>query len=642
MGFIKLGDWDIYVATNKMSDESSDTDKKLAKDEFGGDGVAGEGKPEEVKELPKDERLEPIVYLDPKIQASTIVKQFVEQHSNVVPTNEPSKEEPNSTGTVGTPTNTDDTSPMKPGNEENDTTKTNGILVPLVNIAGQIIDDSNIVKLRIATDDILPELDLVIKDEKELISTMAKPGLGSTITVILLPPKDGAYKKISLDFTIDSYYEDYDDDDVLNLEYYGKYKLNQLHDFKNMAVHYIGTSTLSHNLGSHNIISPSSPTTWETLYHIATNTGLGLATNPDIEKLNDKMFRLIQGSYLDEIKEMQNMGGLSEKEIFEIWIDFNHYLNCVNLPRIFNSEVKYNNLTINTTTKAHTTDKNLTKQEIITVPRVLTNCKETPTQNDLLFYHYIAHSDPSDVIDNGASQQSINMNTSGNNLQKQDLQIVENSIDGAHIEDYSTLSFLQVEMDMSSAEFGRDIKLQEKIIKNYKRKINAQHIMIWMQNPNFGLSRGHLVQVSFLTYEAHKKQKILDNMLNTMFDQDQLSPVVQKSKKKMEDFHKTIINDDSKGVPDPTLSGLYYIKSVTYRYSNKTQKLEQILKLLKKDRIIKLVNKHTAPSLNVEANEGNEGGGVENTNNVPQKTSSVNNKKLDGYELAKDIGFKIF
>ena len=635
MGFIKLKDWEAYVY---VKDELKAPDEE-ALDAAGGSSGVGEANPEEVEELPRDERLEPIVYLDPKIKPTVIVKHYREQYPNVVPGPNGEEEQQNSTGQIDD--ETDDKSPvgaMRNSIEETDVTKTNGMFVPLVMVAGIVVDDSDVMYMELRSSGILPEIELLIQDEKGLFSTLTTPGVSSTITVSILPTKDGAYKKISLDFVVDSYDEEYDDNDILCLRYFGTYKLNELRVHKNMSVHYIDIPSVAHNLGSHNIFVQPEPTTWEILYHISNNTGLGLATNPDIERLNDHMIRNVQGTYLDELKEIINYGGLNEQHIFEGWVDFYNYLNVVNLAKIFTAELKYNNIVIFSTTKAHTTDKFLSDKELVKVPRVLHNFKESPTQSDMTFNFYKAESDPSDIIYLGASQQCVNMNINGNNLQKQDLQIEENSIDGRHTEDYSTFKFLDVQMDMSSDSFGRDIKLQEKIVKNYKKKINAQNVLLHMQNPNFGLTRGMIVHVSFWVYEPDKKKKILDNMINGVYDESQIKPEDASKLAEIEEINKKIIDDNSKPLLDIKLSGLYYISEMIFEYKKETQQFVQKIKLLKKDRIINLVNKHTAPKVG----EGPDvDGGVGDDKNKKNK-SGMDNSERTGYAMAKDVGFKIF
>ena len=284
MGFIKLKDWEAYVY---VKDELKAPDEE-AFDAAGGSSGVGEANPEEVEELPRDERLEPIVYLDPKIKPTVIVKHYREQYSNVVPGPNGEEEQQNSTGQIDDENDNNSTEgAIRNTTEETDVTKTNGMFVPLVMVAGIVVDDSNVMYMELRSSGILPEIELLIQDEKELFRTLTTPGVSSKITVSILPTKDGAYKKISLDFVIDSYEEEYDDNDILCLRYFGTYKLNELRVHKNMSVHYIDIPSISHNLGSHNIFVQPEPTTWEILYHISTNTGLGLATNPDIERLND-------------------------------------------------------------------------------------------------------------------------------------------------------------------------------------------------------------------------------------------------------------------------------------------------------------------------------------------------------------------
>jgi hypothetical protein len=203
-------------------------------------------------------------------------------------------------------------------------------------------------------------------------------------------------------------------------------------------------------------------------------------------------------------------------------------------------------------------------------------------------------------MDKGTSQQFTSMDLNGNNLSKTDMQIQENSIDGRHTEEYYTHALLQVMMDMTTEIFGRNIIQQETIANNFKDKIRSQGVVITMTNPNFGLMRGMLLQVTFYEYSDAGKKKILDEASNIVFDEKQKNDKVniEPSTPEAIDKNEEIKNDNRTGMLNPALSGLYYIDGVKFEYNMNNQKIVQTLQLLKKDRIANISNKHTFPKLN--------------------------------------------
>ena len=542
------------------------------------------------------------VYHDPSKKLSKIVKKYTEQYSNQG--NDPIKAAASSlaNNSLGQPDGRvpqEDATPLKSGNTEVDQTKSDGIIVPLIRICEYTLDESNIESVKIESLDFLPTIELWVKDNKKYIKFLSKPGYNNQITFIILPSKDGSYRKISLDFTITDFKEY---DDGTTLFYKGVYKMNEMKVRKTTSISFDRTTKTVCKICPHQTEKPEAPSTWETLHYIAAELGLGFATSRDIKTCNDNLFRNIQGNYLEEIESMINYGGLDEDYIFEGWVDFYNYLTVVNLASIFASPIKYNQLGMTVITKGHSTD-NLPDQEFVTVPRVITNFEMTGSSNNAVFEFYEQFSNTDEVMDKGTSQQFTSMDLNGNNLSKTDMQIQENSIDGRHIEEYYTHNLLQVMMDMTTEIFGRNIIQQETIANNFKDKIRSQGVVITMTNPNFGLMRGMLLQVTFYEYNDANKKKILDETHNVVFDEKQqdVKINVEPSTPDSIDKNEEIKNDNRTGMLNPALSGLYYIDGVKFEYNMSNQKIVQTLQLLKKDRIANISNKHTSSKLdNVE------------------------------------------
>ena len=594
MEFVEL---DGYI--NKVNNDELDNNNLVIKPNEEVLGEESEFKPDILipYEEPKEgDKTDPLVYHDPQIKLSAIVKKNKPQYQmNGNPTSTSEENTSNSTGSInGESKNENDTEVGT--NEIIDETKTNGIYYPLIRIDQYTLEDDDIQLFILDYRGFIPTLELQVNDYNGIIEYNVSPGMNNQITVVIIPSKDGAYKKISLDFSVTTY-EKLDD---TTLYFRAEYKLLPLRISQTkslVAPKYIPVFCNNEHCKK-NCDKPNELTTWEVLHNIALEVGLGYACTRDLKDIKDHLNRYMASQdYIEYIQEVVSYGGLDETQLYDCFISVYNYLTVINLPFVFSSNITYKNLDILATTKVLTTDKGLPEQEFVKVARVLTNFNKIDCPNNLIFKDYGEFSYPSMVSNSGTEQQMIAFGTDYNSIKKTDLQITENSIDGRYVEEYRTRSIFDTYMNMTS----RDIKLQESIRLNYLNKIRCKGIWLILNDINLGLERGTLVNVIFYAYDTNTKAKLLDNASSAVFDEKQLNGKESEPDKfdETKDINKAnIISNEDIGVMNPALSGLYYIDGMEFSYVPEyDDKIVQKLFLIKKDYLNKMNNKHTSPRL---------------------------------------------
>lgn len=588
MSFVNLDGY-VNIVVNR-NDGGQDQDVFAKELEFSTEIPIPYEEPEEA------EKTDPLVYHDPKIQLSAIVKKDKPQYQM----NGKSVAEPegvtNSTGNINGEPKSEKNNDGG-ANEVVDETKTNGIIYPLIRIDQTTLEDQNIISFKLDYTGFLPTLELYVNDWNGVIRFNGSPGMNNCITLVIIPAKDGAYKKISLDFSIRTY-EKIDD---TTLYFFGEYKLLPLRISHTKSI--TGPKPeewfCEPKPCEHHCPKPGALTTWEVLHKIALEVGLGYACTRDLKGIKDHLNRFMSSqNYIEYIQEVISYGGLDETQIYDCFISVYNYLTVINLPFVFTSTITHKNLGILATTKIHTTDKNLPEQEFVQIPRVLTNFNRIDGPNNMGFTEYEEFSYPNMVSDTCSEQQLLSFSALGNSMGKTDLMIKEDSIDGRYVEEYRTQQTEDTYMNM----IGTDIKQQERIRTNYLNKIRCQGIWLTLNNTNFGLERGTLVSVIFYEYDKIQKRKIFDGASNAMFDEKQLTKRKESDPDKFNETpeinKRDVVANEDLGIMNPALSGLYYIDGMEFTFdADEDEHIVQKLKLIKKDYRHKMNNKHSVPKI---------------------------------------------
>ena len=492
--------------------------------------------------------LDPIVVFDPKFDFSNIVLPLPDLNA-------------------GRPNRTD---------VNVDTLSLMAIERPLVKLNNRVLVNDNIYSLILTSKNFLPEIEIVINDENGHIQATDVPGMNNVITVIMIAPVDGANKKISLDFYITNC--KFNDDNTVT--YIGEFKSNGL---KQVKYSQIGDSAL---------------TTYEMLENIAKELKLGFATSEKCKDIDDKRWRQIYSqTYKEYILHEIDHSGLDEESIFDTWVDIFGYLVMVNVHHILTEKCDLEQLSTKVITGSVTAfnEDNMKKQQVEEIYRMITNSHDYNGVANLHISEYHSVVNNNDIMNNGTSNKYYYLTEpcDTNTISQEEVQIVENSVDGNEEQDsykFENIQFIGVCQEDSEDECKTIKIVQEQIVKNYFNKIYSKLLVVTMDIPNYSLQRGMLVGVIIEEYNANNKQSIAENGSNASATSEDENTNAQIN----DSSSRNILIDDRMGLMNPGLSGIYYIKEVGLNYNSGMNQIIQTLTLVKKGLLSNIQNKYTA------------------------------------------------
>lgn len=460
---------------------------------------------------------------------------------------------------------------------------------PLIKLNTRVLDKTQIKSFKLELKGFLPTIELEIFDLDKIIQGTDVPGMNNVITVIITAPVNGANKKISCDFYIDSC-------EFTNgiATYKGELKIL---DLKKSKFAQIGDKAL---------------TTYEFLEKIAKDCKLGFATTEQCKDINDARWRQIYSqNYKEYIEDQIKFGGVDEYSVFDAWVDQFGYLVMVNLPWIFKSDVDPMQLTTQVV-GGETNDassKELPDQKVFRVNRMITNNKDGNGTGNLYFNNYES------VVDNKKNEKEGTLKTlwyltnpcDTNLIASKQIQVIEDSIDGiqgSNEYEFETSEFIGVEMS------DKPILVQKEIVNSFRRKKFAKQLYVEMEKPNYSLQRGQLVQVLTEEFEPVTKKIIIDNYTNSQSLEETTSEKTEDDVKETNTSDEVI--NDSSSITNPSLSGLYYINCVGFKFSgssdgvpdkngkqretpNAEDNILQYMYLIRKDIQNNIINKYTPP-----------------------------------------------
>jgi hypothetical protein len=481
------------------------------------------------------------------------------------------------TTTVATTWITNDTSdPEAAENDVNvrpveDQTKVSGIIYPIIRIDSHVIQRQNIHKLVLYYTDFIPSIDVTIIKYPELVVNTT--GMVNKLTVIIIPPVNGTYKKISVDFYITNVMVSGDKVVYSCSYFYPALQKRFTKAIKNSS----GTSKIN---------------TYDLLHSIASECQLGFAATTQCKEIADTKIRLTRNqSYIDVIKEHINFGGLDDKSFFDAWIDVYGYLVIANVSHIFESKVQSNELSMKELTGVNTTDSTSEMQTIEysteDVMRSFTNWKMAgkKTANKIKSYQWIV--DNSSIIRNGTDNTFFYFNhlvndTGSNNIESENIKIEEDSVDGKNFRDAYTFEkkmFIGTEMG-SAAEGNTPVLIQEKKRNAFFAKRRSKQLKIELEEVNTFIERGTLINIMIFEFDRTQKQQLLLNTSNASTDGNISTTQTTEIADDENMTTDAILSDDSMGVPNLEVSGIYYVDGIEYRYTSE-KLLTQTLFLIK-------------------------------------------------------------
>lgn len=471
-----------------------------------------------------------------------------------------------------------------------DTTKFAAKWVPIVMYNNYTLQAKYITYMKIFYDDIIPYMFLVLDDVDDSIQFTTVPGYNNVITVIMAPHADDKFKAVKLNFYIK------------DIQYIGKtikcrcefnhLKLDICHT-EQLVFHWpsAGCQT-DHSKGvdddNDNIVDcplpPNKhPNTYELLHVIAENTGLGFAATDHCAGVRDDKHRFLQKeTYKDAIKKHVAFGGIGETDIFDTWIDLYGYITLVNVSWVMSQNVQPENIggyieygTYNTNPELA---DNYTSHMTI---RVISNMKMKFINNTYVESYENMVNNKS-IIDDGSSSTFFDLSPLGvgsNNIETQSIRTIENSLDGkAHPEKYlfETQDYRGAEMG-TDADSNHPTNHQENINSKYLSRLRSKRIRVRLAYPNYGLTRGSLINFLWWEYDSMHKNTLMKQYKNAYAADTSDQSGVDK------DILFDMSLDNDTPLPNIFVSGIYYIDAMTFTFENNGSGIKQDLYLIKKD-----------------------------------------------------------
>lgn len=500
---------------------------------------------------------DPKVVFDPKFEKSVVAKLWAPQDENAKTTE-----------------TTDDTSAPK-----EEATRIDAIYVPLIKINSIVIPNDKIQYMKFDYTGFKPTIELQII--KFNFSKLETPGMANKITVIMIPPVDKTYRKISVDFYIESV------DDIGNLLLYSGIMFFPALEKKN---------TRSIRLNGNNKL-----TTYEFCESIAAECQLGFAATKQCKEIADTKTRLLRSQTLQQgIIEHTNFGGIDNNSFFVSWIDVYGYLVLSNISWVLGKATKADELSIHMLEGLNLIDSTAFEQNNIKFGentfRSYTNWRmmSKQTSNQIEKYEWIINNYSIKSHGTNNTYYTINHKVTGgsNNINVENITIQDDSADGLNFKneyDFQNIKFLGTEL--ASSEDGNTPVLYQKQRRDaYITKLKAKRLKVSLLEMNIGLERGTLINIMIFEYERDLKIQMLNYIKNL---QEKGNTEIYTE----ENIDKEILDNPNIGVPNLSISGIYYIDGIEYEYKKGTGKIKQTLYLIKQTPSNNYINMSSLPKL---------------------------------------------
>lgn len=515
--------------------------------------------------------LDPIVYHDPIVSGSVIVKMQNAVKSAVSQLNVPNMPRDWSMNRV------------------------NGINTPVVYLNGIVLESNNIEALSLIYTDFLPTLKIIVRDTTKKYNLPDRPGLNNYVTVYIGPNIEGKYKGMKWNF----YILDVDIDiNRTRAIYTCEYKNIPLieEQINPVVIKYKGCPAKNclHD-------DQTMPTMFELCHEIAKEVGLGFAAMSDCKNSNNRTKRMLTHmSYKDFIEYNLSISGENETEVYDAWVDLRGYLTLVNLYTALNDEVDPANLAMYAETGLHASHDSLPNQKFRLCRRLLTNSKHTKSASNVIIKEYWQINDLNNIYNHGTLSTMYYMCPIGNNglngVSPEQVRIVEDSKDGKETSQYEINKYTGWSF-VSCEEYN--ITRQNNIRTAYLYKKRANMLTIVLTQPNYAIDRGMLVSVAIMKYDYKSKVRIakstsvlVDNSLDETIEPDDVIDL-DNTNINMND----VLYNDGIGLIDPSISGLYYVDGMRFDYFNNNENIQQYLYLIRREPLTNYINHTTIPKL---------------------------------------------
>lgn len=401
-------------------------------------------------------------------------------------------------------------------------TKVEGIAAPLIRLNDLAIISDQVSKFELRSKPV-PSVDIEIIDQMGLSRVLDSPKSDNLLVVQILPPFDGAYKKINLRFYITEY------------RIYGK--TLKIHGEYNVA-------------GQHDIVLEAfgEKSTYELAELVARRLKLGLSSNMD--GTDDNRWMYSPSKDLLSVLDKEVPFGGSETQLLDWWIDYWNYLNIVDIYDRMNSKGERPKIWTMTTNAVELNEMNSTSP--VEVDAVLTN---HPSMNGspLFIDRYIPKSITHDNLLMGTDKTIETYSIRDLNSETTD--VMDGDVHNDIFKKY----------EYAGEIFGEhNYLVQEALQRSYLQKIQSQTIEVELKKPQLGLMRGGKVDLEWYECNGFVSSAISEENPNISTNSDTIDTTDANSS--TEDLTGNAA--DEFWVLNKTVSGQYYILDSWFKYDH--------------------------------------------------------------------------
>lgn len=334
-----------------------------------------------------------------------------------------------------------------------------GILAPLMAINNIVVDFKDVNYFSLKSKDSMPTIEFEVQDRYGLTASLDTPGSDNVLRVQILPPFDDAYKKINLNFYINSI-------NISNgiISGSGQYKVPEL---------------TNSQLKSFGEIS-----TYDLFEKVAIDSKLGFASN--VDNIEDKRFIYCDNiSYIDLLKSEIKKSNADKTHIYDFWIDLWNNINLVDIYERYNSTDQQEDMMIWVSGQPNESLEGV-KVSPIQVPAKLNN---HPVDSNTQL-----HVDTYEIVNKQRSQVSKGTDKVYS-VYMEDLQEFQDTL----VMDGDVKQDVFIKYEYLGEVYGDyNYLLAEKLRDSYLQKMGVESVIVTLKTPLLGLLRGD--KVDFIWY----------------------------------------------------------------------------------------------------------------------------------------------
>jgi hypothetical protein len=420
-----------------------------------------------------------------------------------------------------------------------------GIQAPLIMVNNIVIDFTDIVSFELQCDSVVPQVDMVVRDRKNLIQSIDTPGVDNELRVQILPKFEDRYKKINLAFFITNFEAQND-----NIRIFGEYKSPKL------------CSSVIKCYGKIN--------TYNLFSTIAKETDMGFSSNI-VENNADLRYVYCQNTTrLKTLKDEIKKSG-SDLQILDYWIDWWNNIVLVDVYERYNAIDPDEDLRIWIASQNNEVDEGKTADAEL-APALLNN-HPANKRTELFVESYELISNAGVAVTEGADNVcSV--------YQMGKKEYMDHLIsDGDKQKDVVT------KLEYNGEVYGEfNYLLQGKKRKTFLAKMESNDmIKVKLNSPLLGLMRGNRVNFNWYVNDA-RFQTLKENMV-----EGEVANTTNHTNVSLDEGDVESTNTSGEFIIDESISGQYLIKECVITWKDSKWGYTLVLARPSKDKP-KLIN----------------------------------------------------